>query len=158
MKTRLFLAVLATVTLVTPVAAETLRGVVVGVSDGDTITLLTQDNRSVRIRLAEIDAPELHGQPFGRAAKSALSDLAYRRQATARVVTFDQYGRAVALVDIAGVNVNAAMVQQGLAWAYVRYQTDRRYSAMEAAARAHSLGLWQDRSPIPPWNFRRTGR
>ena len=58
-----------------PGSAETLRGVVVGVSDGDTPTLLTANNRSIRLRLAEIAAPELHGQPFGRAAKMALSSL-----------------------------------------------------------------------------------
>ena len=143
--------------LPSPLLAETLRGVVVGVSDGDTLTLLTADNISVRIRLAEIDAPEVHGQPFGAAAKSALSALAFRRRATADVVTTDQYGRRVALVEVDGVNVNAAMVRQGLAWAYLRYQTDPAYSAMEAKARAGKIGLWSAQAPppIPPWQFRR---
>jgi micrococcal nuclease len=143
--------------LARPVAAETLHGVVVGISDGDTLTLLTANNTPVRIRLAEIDAPELHGQPFGTAAKSALSALTFRRRASADVVTTDQYGRCVALVAVDGVNVNAAMVRQGLAWAYLRYQTDPAYSAMEAKARAGKLGLWSVEvpPPIPPWQFRR---
>lgn len=139
-----------------PAVAETLHGTVVGISDGDTLTLLTADNREVRVRLAEIDAPELHGQPFGRAAKAALSALAYRRQASAAITTIDRYGRAVALIEVDGVNVNAAMVQQGLAWAYVHFQTDRRYSAWEATARQRRAGLWRQNAPpsTPPWQFR----
>lgn len=144
--------------LALPVSAETLRGVVVGVADGDTITLLTPDKRSIRIRLAEIDAPELHGQPFGGPAKAALSSLVYRRQVTANVITFDRYSRVVALVEVAGVNVNAAMVRQGLAWAYVRYQTDGAYSLLEAQARERRVGLWSAQAPrpIPPWQFRKS--
>lgn len=141
--------------LAVPVSAETLRGVVVGVADGDTMTLLTPDERSVRIRLAEIDAPELRGQPFGRPAKAALSSLVYRRQVTAEVITFDRYCRAVALVEVAGVNVNAAMVRQGPAWANVRYQTDGACSLLEAQACERRVGLWsaQTPHPIPPWQF-----
>lgn len=153
------LAVLAlAIFMAKPALAEILRGVVVGVSDGDTITLLTPDKRAVRIRLAEIDAPELRGQPFGRAAKIALSSLVYRRQVIADVVMNDRYGRAVALVDVAGVDVNAAMVQQGLAWAYVRYQSDRRFSVLEAAARRQRIGLWRDAVVVPPWEYRTSGR
>lgn len=139
-----------------PGSAETLRGIVVGVADGDTITLLTPDRRMVRVRLAEIDAPELRGQPFGRTAKVALSSLVYRRQAKVDVVTYDRYGRAVAMVDVAGLNVNASMVEQGLAWAYVRYQTDAWYSSLQEAARSRRRGLWAQPSPVPPWAYRRS--
>jgi endonuclease YncB( thermonuclease family) len=143
--------------VVAPAAAETLRGTVVGVSDGDTLTLLTTDQRQVRIRLAEIDAPEIHGQPYGQAAKAALSRLAYRGPASADIASIDQYGRSVAIVEVAGVNVNAAMVRQGFAWAYLRYQTDPAYSCLEADARYRKLGLWSDEGTpsVPPWQFRR---
>lgn len=57
-------------------AAETLNGRVVGITDGDTLTLLASGNLQVRIRLEGIDAPEL-GQPFGNASKQNLSQLAY---------------------------------------------------------------------------------
>lgn len=124
-------------------------------SDGDTITLLTPDKRPVRVRLAKIDAPELHEQPYGQAAKTSLSSLVYRRQVTADVVTVDRYGRAVALVDVGGVDVNAAMVREGMAWAYVRYQIDPRFSALEATARRERRGLWRDPLPVPPWRYRR---
>jgi micrococcal nuclease len=158
---RLGVVILALIAaLPSPLMAETLHGVVVGISDGDTLTLLTADNIPVRIRLAEIDAPELHGQPFGTAAKSALSALTIRRRATADVVTTDQYGRRVAVVDVDGVNVNAAMVRQGFAWAYLRYQTDPVYSTLEANARAGKIGLWSAQAPppIPPWQFRKSSR
>lgn len=156
---RLRIIVLALVAaLGSPVEAETLHGVVVGISDGDTLTLLIGDNTPVRIRLAEIDAPELYGQPFGTAAKSALSALAFRRRATAHVVTIDQYGRRVALIDVDGVNVNAAMVRQGLAWAYLRYQTDPRFSTLQSIAKRRRLGLWRDVGPVAPWEYRRSVR
>lgn len=154
----LHLAVLGLLLTPLPTAAEILRGEVVGVSDGDTITVLTGGNRPVRIRLAEVDAPELHGQPFGRAAKTALSSLVYRRQATVDVRTVDRYGRAVAVVRVDGVNVNATMVEKGLAWAYLRYQTDPLYSRLQAVAQQRGLGLWRVSSPapVPPWLFRQT--
>lgn len=155
----LHLAVLGLLVTPLPAAAELLRGEVVGVSDGDTITLLIGGNRSVRIRLAEIDAPELHGQPFGRAAKTALSALVYRRQALVDVRTVDRYGRAVAVVHVSGANVNAAMVEKGLAWAYLRYQTDPLYARLQAVAQQRKVGLWRVSSPapVPPWSFRQTG-
>lgn len=153
------LVVLALALLASPAAAEVVRGVVVGISDGDTMTLLTAGSVPVRIRLAEIDAPELHGQPYGQAAKAALSRLAFGRPALADVVTSDQYGRRVAVVDVDGVNINAAMVKQGLASAYLRYETDPAYSRLEAEARRRKLGLWsgQGRPPVEPWHFRRNG-
>lgn len=153
------LAVISVFLVAAPAAAEVLRGEVVGVADGDTLTVLTAGNRPVRVRLAEIDAPERRGQPFGRAAKIALSSLTYRRQATVNVVTTDRYGRAVGLVDVGGVNVNAAMVERGLAWAYVRYQTDPSYSRLQAKAQQQKIGLWRltRPPPVPPWDFRRLG-
>jgi micrococcal nuclease len=148
------LGLLAFALLASPAAAEVVRGVIVGISDGDTMTLLTAGNVPIRIRLAEIDAPELHGQPYGQAAKAALSRLAFGRSAVADVMTSDQYGRRVAVVDVDGVNINAAMVKQGLAWA-----TDPAYSRLEVEARLRKLGLWsgQSRPPVAPWLFRRNG-
>jgi micrococcal nuclease len=67
-------------------------------------------------------------------AKAALSSLAFRRPASVRVVATDQYGRIVAVVEVDGLNLNAAMVTQGLAWAYIHYQTHAAYSWLEAEA------------------------
>lgn len=52
------LLVLALVAAGIPASAETLAGRVVGVADGDTLTVLVSGNRQVKIRLAGIDAPK----------------------------------------------------------------------------------------------------
>ena len=57
--------------------AQTHEGRVVGVSDGDTLTVL-MSGRQVKIRLAEIDAPE-KSQAFGQRAKQSLSDLVFSK-------------------------------------------------------------------------------
>lgn len=82
MKPLCFIAALVTACFAAPVSAEILRGVVVGVLDGDTITLLTPEKRSVRIRLAEIDAPELRGQPFGSPPPARCVSIPRRGVAT----------------------------------------------------------------------------
>lgn len=130
-----------------------LRGQVIGVMDGDTIELLA-DGRPVRIRLAQIDAPERR-QPFGTRAKQHLVALAYQRSATVQESGRDRYGRIIGTVLIDGQNVNRAMVAAGLAWAYRRYLTDAAVLDLEHDARAARRGLWVDPAPVPPWNWRR---
>lgn len=141
------------------VLAEDLSGRVVGVVDGDTLDLLTAEHRTVRVRLAEIDAPE-HDQPWGARAKQALSSLAFGREATVRSTATDRYGRTVGRVYAGGVDVNAALVSQGAAWAYRSYVTDGSILDREAEARAAGRGLWSlpafERSP--PWEWRRSLR
>lgn len=126
---------------------------VVGISDGDTLTVL-DDRRQVKIRLANIDAPE-KAQPFGQRSKESLSDLCYQKDANYQVQDIDRYGRTVAVVTCAGVEANRAQIERGMAWVYPKYNKDRSLPAVEAAARTASIGLWRDPSPIPPWDFRR---
>lgn len=129
---------------------------VIGIADGDTLTVL-QDGRPARIRLANVDAPEKR-QGFGERSKQSLSELCYRKDAVLRVVSTDRYGRAVALVSCGGVDVNRAQVERGLAWVYTQYNQDPSLPALQAAAAAQRRGLWVDSNPVPPWDFRRTGR
>lgn len=138
--------------------AETLRGQVVGVTDGDTIRLLV-DGRQYKIRLGEIDAPE-SGQPFGRASKRMLSDLVYGQTITARVTDVDRYGRSVAVLTLGGTNINAEMVKRGGAWAYRRYLSDQRYIRWEDDARRARSGLWnlQADQIMAPWEWRAAKR
>jgi endonuclease YncB( thermonuclease family) len=101
-----------------PLLAAELTGKVVGVADGDTLTLLVPDGASfkqVRIRLAEIDTPESR-QPYGQRAKQALSDLAFNQQARVVVQDTDRFGRTNGRVFVGGVDVNAELVKQGAAW------------------------------------------
>jgi len=132
-----------------------IHGFIVGVIDGDTLKLLAEDRRELRIRLAEIDAPE-RTQAYGDASKRSLSDLAYGKPAMVRVVDTDRYGRIDGRVFVGSLDVNLAQVGRGLAWANTKYLTDPRVSGLEARARKARAGLWADqREPLAPWEFRR---
>jgi micrococcal nuclease len=134
-------------------SAQVLTGKVVGIADGDTLTLLV-DNQTYQIRLAEIDAPE-KAQAFGQKSKALLSELCFKKAATASV-TGTSYNRYVAKVDCDGIDVARLMVRNGLAWVYVKYAPrNSPLYALEAAARSERLGLWQDNEPTPPWAFRK---
>lgn len=140
----------------TPAFAGGLAGTVVGVIDGDTIDVLAS-GRAVRVRLAEIDAPERH-QAFGTKARQAMADLTFRRAVVVVDEGRDRYGRMIGTVTVDGRNVNLAMVAAGFAWAYARYVKHPEYSAAQDAARAARRGLWVDPRPTPPWAFRRATR
>jgi endonuclease YncB( thermonuclease family) len=135
-----------------------LEGRVVAISDGDTLTLLV-DERPVKIRLAQIDAPEMR-QPYGRRAKAALSDYAFGKPARVEVVDVDDYGRSVGEVYVDGVHVNFEMVRQGHAWAYTRYARGVEIVDLENEARAARRGLWRlpEEQRDPPWVWRHRGR
>ncbi len=134
--------------------AGDLRGQVVAVADGDTLTVLDAGRRQHRIRLAEIDAPEKR-QAFGQRAKQGLSEICYGKEAVIDVATQDRYGRSVGRVSCDGVDANLEMVRRGLAWAYRQYRPSARILQAEAAARQARVGLWRDANPAPPWEFRR---
>ena len=121
---------------------------------GDTIDVLVE-NRPVRVRLAQIDAPE-RKQAFGTRSRQALSAMVFRQAVTVAEAGPDRYGRTLGTVFAAGVNVNAAMIDLGMAWAYRQYVTDRSLIQLEAQARAARRGLWVDPAPVEPWLFRRT--
>ncbi|MDR2164797.1 MAG: thermonuclease family protein [Zoogloeaceae bacterium] len=135
-----------------------LAGYVVGVADGDTLTLLTPDRKRVRIRLAEIDAPE-KAQPFGQRSKRALSDICLNKQARVTVRDIDRYGRSVGLVLCDGdKDANATMVSSGLAWVYAQYSASSALRRLEDVARREKRGLWADHDPLPPWEWRKQRR
>lgn len=128
-------------------------GKVVGVSDGDTLKLLSEGRKQIKVRLEGIDAPEI-GQSFGNNAKQALSELVFGKTVRLVVSTTDDYGRQIAQVYAGDVWVNLAMVEKGMAWQYTLYSRDPGLRQAEARARAERAGLWKDRDPTPPWDFR----
>lgn len=151
---RLLLACLAVATLGSACQdGDTFTGRVVGITDGDTLTVL-RDGRPERIRLAGIDAPEA-GQPFARRARQHLASLAGGREATVQVQGTDRYGRLVARVVVGDVDVGLEQVRQGLAWHVTRDSRDARLAAAEREARAARRGLWADGTARPPWEHRR---
>ncbi len=126
---------------------------VVAVTDGDTIVMAKQDTQAVKIRLADIDAPE-HDQPYGQEATIALKKLLDGCEVHFMPVAIDHYGRQVALITACGRNVNAEMVRQGLAWVYTRYNTDTALPPLQVDAQADRRGLWADPHPIQPEKWR----
>ncbi len=144
-----------------PLPAAEYLGKVVGITDGDTLTLLVPDGASykqVKVRLGEIDTPESR-QPYGERAKQALSDLAYNKQARVVVQDTDKYGRTVGRVYVGSLDVNAELVKQGAAWVYRQYLKDQSLLALEAQAQAAKRGLWAlpEAQRMPPWEWRHGG-
>jgi endonuclease YncB( thermonuclease family) len=147
-------------------------GVVVGVSDGDTVTVLDDTKTQHKVRLAGIDAPE-KGQPFGQRAKQYMSDLVYGKEVRLEGDKRDRYGRTVAKVWVTPVScptcpktldAGMTMLTVGLAWHYKQYQKEQtpedreRYSFAEYEAKVKRAGLWADPDPTPPWEWRRARR
>jgi endonuclease YncB( thermonuclease family) len=140
--------------------AETITGRVVGVSDGDTLTILDASLQQFKIRLAGIDAPE-KGQSFGTRAKESLSEMVFNKQVVVESSKEDRYRRKVGKVQHDGMDVNLELLKKGMAWHYTAYakeqeMADRKaYADAEAEAKAQRRGLWQENTPSAPWEFRR---
>ncbi len=128
-------------------ATETFEGKCVGVTDGDTISVM-HGGRAVKVRLEGIDCPE-SGQDFSNAAKKYTSALVYGKTVEVRQTGTDRYGRVLAVVYADGTNVNLALIQAGLAWHYKKYSSDATLEVAENAARAAEIGLWSLPTPIP---------
>lgn len=149
-------AVAAITSLLASTIAIALPAQVIGISDGDgdTITVLVE-KRPVKIRIAEIDAPESR-RPFVTRSKQALSDLCYRLVADVVEVSRDRYGRTVTRVSCGGQDVATAQVRGGMVSVYGRYsRPDSPLYAEQAAAKDARRGLWADKDPVPPWEWRR---
>lgn len=143
--------------LLSPLAlGQGLAGRVVGVHDGDTLTVLTPEKQRVKVRLADIDAPEL-GQPFGRAAKRELSDLCFNRTAAVEARTVDRYGRTVGVVSCEGNDASRLMVERGMAWAYRKYLKRPELVPSEEAAKGAQAGLWAQPA-VAPWEYRKEAK
>lgn len=138
-------------------SVETITGRVVGVHDGDTITVLTDDKREIKTRLDGIDAPEL-SQAFGQAAKKALSTLVFGRVVELRITGHDCYKRALARVFVASSDVNRELVRLGYAWRYEQYSQEPALIEAQSEAKAAKRGLWQDFEPLAPWLWRKAKR
>lgn len=143
--------------------ANELHGRVVGVSDGDTITILDAKNQQHKVRLAGIDAPE-KSQSFGQASKKQLAELVFGEAVFVEWQKSDRYGRIVGKVLLDGSDVCLEQIRKGMAWHYKKYAGDQSaddrqtYAAVEAEAREARLGLWLYANPEPPWDYRHRGR
>lgn len=129
---------------------------VIGVSDGDTFTGLTQEKIEIRFRIYGIDAPEKK-QPFSNKSKMYLSDLIYKKRVGIKVQKKnDGYGRPIVWVYTPdGKEVGSEMLKAGMAWHSKQYDASERYSDLENYARTNKVGLWSDTDPVAPWDYRK---
>jgi endonuclease YncB( thermonuclease family) len=135
-----------------------IHGEAVRITDGDTFTLRLGSEQDERIRLHGIDTPE-RDQPFGPAAGTELARLIEGREVRVDVVERDYYGRIVGRVWTGDLDINLALVESGHAWWYEYYAQERRdLELAEEAARRAQRGLWAQRNPVPPWEWRRNQR
>ena len=153
--TVLLLCLLATLAFATLQFA----GHVISVADGDTITVLTADKQQVKIRLYGIACPE-GGQAFGNRAKQATSDAVFGKTVTIQPMDIDRYGRTAAVVYMPdGKSLNEHLVREGMAWVYTKYckQEDicGQLRKLENTVKMGKRGLWTDKAPVPPWEWRK---
>lgn len=145
---------------------------VVAVLDGDTVLVVRKGGgesdspppvsspngrrtgKLVKIRLSGIDAPE-KDQAYGAASRRSLAEMVLHKQIQVHTVAIDKYERSVAQLEVNGLMVNEEMVRRGMAWEYSHFHSDRRYISLEKEARQAGRGLWAQRDPIPPWQWRK---
>jgi endonuclease YncB( thermonuclease family) len=164
--------VLILATPATHAASSILKGIVTKVADGDTITVLDSHRSKHRVRLAGIDAPE-KGQPFGNASRKSLTAMVAGKEVQIEFQKYDRYGRIVGKVLVTPpdcptcgktLDVGLAQVTTGMAWWYRKYAHEQspedqaRYEFAEREARTKNAGLWRDKNPEPPWEWRRAQR
>jgi endonuclease YncB( thermonuclease family) len=156
--------------------AETFSAKVIVVMDGDTVMVLRESGQKLKIRLANIDAPE-KDQPYGKQSRDSLLEMLGRKQVQIDSRAIDKYGRVIGLVSVDGLDVNQAQVKRGYAWAGEGWQqrrsalrqpekqasgpkraaggSDKSYIGLQAEARRAGLGLWVQEDAQPPWQWRK---
>ena len=156
----LFSVIFLICSLPVPANATTyLLGRVVAIADGDTITVVDSEQIQHKIRLTGIDAPEKK-QAFGEVSRQNIARLVFGADVLVEIRKRDRYQRELGRVVVGGMDVNLTQIQSGMAWHYKKYEMEQpfaerqAYSDAEQIARAARVGLWNDSSPIPPWEFR----
>ena len=135
-----------------------IEGKVIKVYDGDTLTILTNQNETEKIRLEGIDCPEL-SQDFGKEARDYTSKLTLNRNVTIYVKSIGRYGRKIALVILPnGKVLNDLLLKNGYAWHYKAYNQEKKFEDLENEAKSKKIGLWELDNPIPPWDYRKKAK
>jgi len=133
----------------------TLTAKVIGIKDGDTVVVLDSLNYQTTLRLAEVDCPE-KSQPFGTKAKQFTSDQIFRKQIKYVVTDIDRYGRSIAKIYYDDNKyLSAEIIKNGFGWQYKKYSTSKDLANFENTARLQKVGLWYDKNPVAPWDWRR---
>lgn len=134
--------------------AEKFNARVIAVMDGDTVMVL-RDNKKIKVRLANIDAPE-RAQAFGSESRQSLIERVLQKQVQVNSQAVDSYGRMIAEINVAGYSVNEEQVRSGMAWEYSHFHRNPHYLALQSEARQARRGLWASAdSPMPPEQWRK---
>jgi len=127
---------------------------VIAVFDGDTVMAVSNSGPPVKVRLADIDAPEKE-QPEGIASKKSLSELVLHKQVSMNVQATDIYGRLVAHLTVDGRSVNEEQLRRGMAWEYSNYHSNKTYIALQSEAQQARRGLWAGAEIMEPAQWRK---
>ena len=157
--------------------AETFNAKVIVVMDGDTVMVL-QGGQKIKVRLANIDAPEKE-QAFGKQSRDSLLEMVGKKVVQIDSRAVDQYGRIVGLVSVDGRTINEEQVKRGMAWASASRRKNRLpapvpsgdrkpnadlaemkfphdiYINLQNEARQARRGLWVHTNPEAPWHWRK---
>lgn len=136
-----------------PGSGQEFAAKVIAVLDGDTV-LVKRAGGLLKIRLAEIDAPE-KSQTFGETSRRSLSDMVMGKQVKIASQAMDQYGRMVAHLSVNGLDVNAEQIRRGMAWEYSNFHSNKALIALQNEAMQAPRGLWAQSNPTPPWQWRK---
>ncbi len=140
--------------------SKTITGKVIKVTDGDRITILTDQNEKIKILLQGIDSPEKK-QAYGQEAKNYITSMVAGKTVTFIPETANYYGRTAGIVYINDLNLNDSIVAAGYAWVFRKYCRQgycEDWLKSEAYARLFGFGLWAAQNPKPPWEWRKAQR
>jgi endonuclease YncB( thermonuclease family) len=161
--------------LVVPFTGYTaeLVGRVVSSTDGDTLVVLDSQRTQHKIRLAGVDSPE-KAQPFGERSRQNLARLTFGKDVRVEWTKRDRYQRIVGKVWVESpdapcrgnpecpktLDAGLAQLTVGLSWWFRKYANEQsaedrgRYEHAEFEAKIRRVGLWSEKAPIPPWEWR----
>lgn len=133
---------------------DSIRGKVIGISDGDSFEILSEMNRKYKVRLLDVDCPE-KGQAFGERAKEYTSAMIFQKSVIVKFSKNDRYNRILGDVYLQdSTHLNSEIVKAGYAWRY-KHSTSKKLLQLQEEARQARKGLWQDENPVAPWDFRK---
>ena len=128
---------------------------VVRIVDGDTLRVL-RDHTQVKIRVEGIEHSGARaGLRESRAGVHIAACPPARRDGLRQGQGARRRGRLVARVFVGDVDLSHELVRAGLAWHYKTYSPDATLAREEEEAREARRGLWADKDPVPPWEWRR---
>lgn len=144
---------LDSITTAEKLESKNLKGTIIHVSDGDTVTLLESSGRKHKIRLNGIDAPEI-GQPYGEEAKAYVERMVLHQSVEVLVAGTDQYKRILGEVYAGATNINEELLKQGLAWQY-HFNKNSHYVDLVRTAKHKRLNIWSKSNSIDPYEWRK---